>query len=234
MSTKTARRAPAIGIALAVLAATAGGVYAAAQASAPTIRACVRHTDGLFYAANHCRRHDTRLTWNVAGPPGPAGPAGPQGSAGPVGPQGPAGPKGDPAATAVAQSGGINPPGLGGVPNASQTLTDTVLVTSRPGSVFAVGHADLQVDCGVFICGFTAGLYVDGQPVPGSARNFELPVFSTTEHAMDVFGIAPGVPAGTHHITIGLRAAVRLPSITAGNQTHSAAIALGDSTGGLP
>jgi hypothetical protein len=127
-----------------------------------------------------------------------------------------------------AQSGGVDPPGLDGLPNQTETLTDTVLSTSQSGDVLAVGHADLQIDCGPLVCGFTAGLYVDGQPVPGSAHNVELPVFASTEETVDLFGIAPSVPAGTHHITIGLRAAVHLPSITAGGETHSAAIELGD------
>jgi hypothetical protein len=127
-----------------------------------------------------------------------------------------------------AQSGGVDPPALDGLPNQAETLTDTVLSTNQSGDVLAVGHADLQIDCGPLVCGFTAGLYVDGQPVPGSAHNIELPVFASTEESVELFGIAPSVPAGTHHITIGLRAPVRLPSITAGAETHSAAIQLGD------
>jgi hypothetical protein len=127
-----------------------------------------------------------------------------------------------------AQSGGVDPPALDGLPNQAETLTDTVLSTNQSGDVLAVGHADLQIDCGPLVCGFTAGLYVDGQPVPGSAHNIELPVFASTEESVELFGIAPSVPAGTHHITIGLRAPVHLPSITAGAETHSAAIQLGD------
>jgi hypothetical protein len=117
---------------------------------------------------------------------------------------------------------------LDGLPSQTATLTDTVLSTSQSGDVLAVGHADLQIDCGPLVCGFTAGLYVDGEPVPGSARNVELPVFASTEETLELFGIAPSVPAGTHHITIGLRSPVHLPSITAGAETHSAAIQLGD------
>jgi hypothetical protein len=127
-----------------------------------------------------------------------------------------------------AQSGGIDPPALDGLPNQVETLTDTVLSTSQSGDVLAMGHVDLQVDCGPLVCGFTVGLYVDGQPVPGSGHNVELPVLDSTEETLDVFGIAPSVPAGTHHVTIGLRAPVRLPSIAAGDETHSAAIQLGD------
>jgi hypothetical protein len=131
--------------------------------------------------------------------------------------------------TADAQSGGIDPPTLGGsVPGATQTLTDTVLPTSQLGSVDAIGNADLQVDCGPFACSFT-GLYVDGQPVPGSARNVELPAFASTEETLELFGIAPDLPAGIHHVTIGLRAPGHLPAITAGSETHSGAVALGGS-----
>ena len=65
------RWASQIAVGLIVLAAAAGGAYAAGQASSSTITACVRHQSGVFYAADQCHRRDTRLTWNVEGPPGP-------------------------------------------------------------------------------------------------------------------------------------------------------------------
>jgi hypothetical protein len=224
------RITPTVAVALATLVlAAAGGAYAAVHASSSTISACVRHKSGVFYAADACRPRDARLTWNVAGPPGPAGAQGP---AGPQGPIGATGPPGDPGVTAGAQSGGNDPPALAGGPSASQTLTDTVLATSQPGSVFAVGHVELEVDCGPLLCSFTVGLYVDGLPVPGSARAVDLGVFASSDESLELFGVAPGVPAGVHHITIGLRSFVHLPSITVGSETHSAAIALGGSTEG--
>ena len=229
------RRAAAVATGLVALVA-ASGAYAAAHISSPQISACVGHKSGIFYAANQCRQRDARLTWSVSGPPGPAGAQGAAGPAGPVGPPGPpgaTGAKGEPGVTAGSQSGGIDPPALGGLPNGTQTITDTVLSTSRAGNVFALGHVDVQVDCGPFICGFTAGLYVDGQPVPGSARAVELPVFSSTDETLDLFGLAPGVSAGVHHITIALRSPVRLPSITVNGETHAAALGLGGSTGGV-
>lgn len=214
------------GLALAVLAVAAtGGAYAAVHAASNSISACVRHHSGELYTGRPCARHDRPVTWNVVGPQGPQGVPGPAGTPGPPGPPGP---PGSAAGVLGAQSGGIDPPGLDGLPNQTETLTDTVLSTSQSGDVLAVGHADLQIDCGSLVCGFTAGLYVDGQPVPGSARNIELPVFTSTEETLELFGIAPSVPAGTHHITIGLRSPVRLPSITAGGETHSAAMQLGD------
>lgn len=211
----------------------ASGAYAAARISSPQISACVGHKSGVFYAANQCRRRDARLTWSVSGPPGPAGPAGPAGAQGPPGPPGASGAKEDPGVTTGAQSGGIDPPPLGSLPNGTQTITDTVLSTSQAGSVFALGHVDVQVDCGPFTCGFTAGLYVDGQPVPGSARTVELAVFSSTEETLDLFGFVPGLSSGVHHITIALRSPVRLPSITVNRETHAAALGLIGSEGGV-
>jgi hypothetical protein len=208
--------------------AAAGGAYAASRPASTRISACVRHGGGVLYTGRPCARRDHALVWNAVGPPGPSGRAGPPGAGGPPGPAGPPGPPGSAATVLGAQSGGIDPPALGGLQNQSQTLTDTVLTMSQPGDVFALGHVDLQVDCGPLVCGFTVGMYVDGQPVSGSARNVELPALASSEQTLDLFGIAPSLPAGTHHITIGLRAPVHLPSITAGGDTHSAAIELGD------
>jgi hypothetical protein len=218
-----ARRSSVVALILAL--GVAGGAFAASNSSPNLISACVRHGAGVLYTGRPCARRDHSLAWNVTGPAGPPGAAGPQG---PSGPQGPPGPPGSAVAVLGAQSGGIDPPSLGGLPNQTQTVTDTVLTTSQPGDVLALGHVDLQVDCHTLTCGFTVGLYVDGQPVPGSAHNLDLPDFAVTEETLDVFGIAPSVPAGTHHITIGLRAPVHLPSIAVGGETHSAAIELGD------
>jgi hypothetical protein len=65
--------------------------------SGGVIYACVRldrdRDEGrlvrLVAAGERCRRHETRIHWNVEGP------AGPEGAPGPVGPEGPAGPAGE-------------------------------------------------------------------------------------------------------------------------------------------
>jgi hypothetical protein len=224
------RRTVAVAAGLVALMAASGGAYAATGLSSQQISACVGHKGGVFYAADQCRKRDARLAWSVSGPPGPEGPAGAQG---PSGPPGATGAQGDPGVTTGAQSGGVDPPALGSLPTGTETITDTVLTTTRPGNVFALGHVDVQIDCGPLVCGFTAGLYVDGQPVPGSARVVELPVFSSTEETLDLFGLAPGLSAGVHHVTIALRSPVRLPSVTVNGETHVAALGLGGSTGGV-
>ncbi len=61
------------------------------------INACVHSEKGLVRivpAAEACRPHETRLTWNQQGIPGPQGEVGPQGEPGPPGPVGEAGPAG--------------------------------------------------------------------------------------------------------------------------------------------
>ncbi len=186
------RITPTVAVALAALVlAAAGGAYAAVHASSSTISACVHHKSGVFYRADTCHPRDAQLTWNVAGPPGPAG------AQGPAGPQGVTGPRGDPGVTTGAQSGGNDPPALSGGPSASQTLTDTVLATSQPGSVFVVGHVELQVDCGPLLCSFAVGLYVDGLPVPGSARAVDLGVFDSSEESLELLAWRPAWQAFT-------------------------------------
>jgi hypothetical protein len=109
-------------MALLAMAAAAVVVVAAAAAAVghkQPVDADGDETVGVIHACRHpaggwlrmvsepgtCRRRESPVTWNVAGPPGPrgdkgdpgeAGPAGPQGQPGPEGPQGPKGDDGDP------------------------------------------------------------------------------------------------------------------------------------------
>jgi hypothetical protein len=222
-------RAAVLGVGAAIV--VAGAAYGAG--SGPTISACVHRTGGGLYAARSCRSGDRRLRWSVTGPQGPRGAIGPRGPGGSPGLTGPPGPKGDPGVAAAAQSGGADPPALGGAIGISQTLSDTVLMTSTAGRVFAFGHVDVTADCPTAVltvtCSFTVGLYLDGQPVPGSARSLEIAPFSTgVEETADMFGIAASAPAGTHHVTIGYSTVIHSPSnLVVNGPTHSAALALG-------
>jgi hypothetical protein len=216
-----------IAVVLAVLGVTAaGGVYTAVADSSSAISACVHQGNGELYTDRACARHDRSLTWDVMGPQGVTGPQGPPGQ------QGPPGPKGDPGTIAAAQDGGQEPPALGGDIGDSRTFTDTVIETGTTGSVFAYGHLDLSVDCPSVVptsdCGYSVGLYLDGQPIPGSVRSVDLPAFSSSDQVAELFGVASNVPAGTHHVAIGYRTLLHGPSITnVGGETHSAAIAAG-------
>jgi hypothetical protein len=244
MRTSTRRRLAALAAAgvAAVTTATLGVVAAAGGASAQShaasnlITACVHRRSGGLYTGRPCARHDRTVNWNVVGPqgsPGVAGPAGPPGPPGAAGPPGPPGPPGSGSGVLGAQDGGADPPGLGGVIGASETFTDTVLSTSAAGDVMIWGHLDLTADCPgpapTPTCTYTVGLYIDGQPVSGSAHTVEIGAFSSSDERADLFGIAHSVPAGTHRITIGYRTLLHAPTIdTVGRETHTAAIELGD------
>src|ERR1700689_972138 len=61
-------------------------------ASAHVIKACVAKSGAItVLLKSACKKGDTLLTWNTAGPEGPTGAVGAAGPAGPTGPQGPSG-----------------------------------------------------------------------------------------------------------------------------------------------
>ena len=63
--TTTLRRTAFVVAGVAILVVTCGAAYAAVDGSSPAIAACVRHRNGVFYAADKCHpRRDARLTWN--------------------------------------------------------------------------------------------------------------------------------------------------------------------------
>jgi hypothetical protein len=238
MNHLTRRRALTLAATGTLVAATAGGAYAAGM-SGGSVSACVHHNGGGLYEAHRCARHDRGLQWSVrrpSGPPGAAGAAGPAGAPGApglAGPPGPPGPKGGPGITAAAQDGGNNPEPLTTGPH-SGTLTDTTLTTTTAGRMFVFGHLHVGVNCPAqtgFNCDFNFGLYVDGQPAPGS-DDFLLILNNTSPfEATGLFGVAPNVPAGVHHVTIGWNGNSPNPTLltaTTGDD-HTAAIELGPS-----
>ena len=106
-----------VGLALVV----SGRAGAQPPAAVPTIYACAQaHRDNgsgllrLVAAGEPCRRNETSIHWNVAGPQGPVGttglpgPPGVYGLTGPAGPQGLVGPQGPPG---LAGSTCSDPPG---------------------------------------------------------------------------------------------------------------------------
>jgi hypothetical protein len=132
---------------------------------------------------------------------GAQGPAGPRGD---TGPQGPAGPT----AAAVSNTGDA-------FPGPDDTLSaDASLITPSAGDVLAFGQVTVEVSCpadSTFNCAFDAGLYVDGDPVPASGFRATIQKGASESYDLDLFGLAPDVPAGTHEVTIGW-SAIQAPS----------------------
>jgi len=93
------------------------------------LEACVNPGDGnmrLVDSSTACHNNETRITWNITGPPGPAGPTGATGATGPAGPTGatgatgPAGPTGATGATgATGPAGPEGPAGPTGATGAT-------------------------------------------------------------------------------------------------------------------
>jgi hypothetical protein len=138
------------------------------------------------------------------GAPGPAGTPGQAGAQGPKGDQGPAGP------TQGASSGFVTPP-----PGAKTlTVSNKVTITTKTaGSLFVTAHVDTAVaGCsGPSDCIVHYGLYVDGNPVPGTKTEAAFGAGSGRSYRnVSVAGVATGIPAGTH------TAALRLIDLPAG------------------
>jgi len=52
-------------------------------------------------------------------------------------------------------------------------------------------------------CSFTAGLYIDGTPIPGSAFTETAVAGGTTPYTLDAVGVAENVSPGPHTIRFG-------------------------------
>ena len=138
-------------------------------------------------------------------------PAGPKGDTGPAGPAGPAG------ATAGAADGDYpDPP-----PNPTAVLEKATIDMPTSGRIYVQGSVRSATGSCTFTstapgtsgnCTMTVGLYVDGQPVPNTARSFGNSSasggtsFSTNISGSDydwgLFGVSAVVPAGSHQVQL--------------------------------
>ena len=128
------------------------------------------------------------------------------------------------------------------LPQATGHRTVTVVARGIPtptqfaafaGKLFVFGYFHVGVNCVMppsFNCDLSAGLYLDGQPIPGSGRNVTVPNNSIgLEIEWNLFGVASNVPAGIHHITISWNGQSPNPGqvSTIFGDNHTGAIALG-------
>jgi hypothetical protein len=187
---------------LALFVALGGTSYAlkGADGSEHVIHGCFQRRSGtlrIVAASASCRRGEQALAWNREGQQGPTGAAGAPGSQGSVGPRGPAGP------TVGAANGGSP---LAEPDGTASLRGPTTITTAVAGSIFATGRMELGMRCAAattYNCSFTAGLYVDGKPVPASSFFATVPNGGEQTYQLNLFGVLSGVPAGTHQVTIG-------------------------------
>jgi hypothetical protein len=180
----------AIGLAVVVGAlAVGGGGYAMAAASAgpvggAVIHTCFNRTTGalrVVSAASRCRKGESSLSFNQAGPQGargnagalgPAGASGAAGSAGPAGPAGPAGADGAAGTNGAAgQAGGTGSAGPGGSTGPSGVTgatgpTGPIGVTGPTGPLGATGATGPPGPSGVTGATGPTGIGVTGPTGP--------------------------------------------------------------------
>jgi len=134
----------ALGLAVAATAAFAGSEawarLGATEATSQVINACVKNNGTIYLVdAGSCKKNETKITWNVEGPPGATGPQGPKGDPGPQGEKGDTGapgatggpgPKGDKGDTG--DTGPPGTPGTNGAPGAPGA-TGATGATGPPG-----------------------------------------------------------------------------------------------------
>jgi hypothetical protein len=208
---------PALIVAIAALVVALGGTsYAAIHLSKNSVgarqlqRNAVRSSkvaDGSLLARDF---KAGQLPAAKGGAPGPAGAQGPQGTPGQPGGQGIPGPAGPAGPTQGASHGYVDPP-----PGANTVwaVNKATITTRTPGSLYVTSTlAAYYTGCpGPSECVVHLGLYVDGNPVPGTKTELGFtPQPGKDFQSTSIAGIAAGVPAGTH--TIALRA-IDVPQI---------------------
>lgn len=140
------------------------------------LEACINGGNGgmrLVDAAQPCHNNETRVTWNVIGPPGPAGPTGPTGATGPAGPTGATGATG-----AIGPAGPAGPTGPSGPPGPSSGGAPFVWICTPAHFPLGSGspRSDLYVYNGSAVTANIAVNILDrdggnltGVTIPGSA-----------------------------------------------------------------
>jgi len=203
---------------LALFVALGGTSYAAIRLPAhsvgarqlkPGAVASVAVKDRSLLSRDFRRGQLPRGSQGPQGPVGPEGPAGPAGQAGAPGQTGPTGPPGDPV-TAIDDQ--LHPAGTD--PPATPDAQTTGLTFDLPasGKVRLSGGSAINGSCpgGGADCAFSGGLYLDGQPVPGSGETFTIPA-GVTFSGCSVSCVGPNgealthVDAGTHTLTAGYK-----------------------------
>jgi len=192
----------------ALVLAMGGFATASIGSSSAVIRACYEKHGGALRVIGpnaHCSsKHEITLSWNAqgiqgipgsTGGTGVAGTVGATGSTGDTGATGPAGP------TAGAATTGPNTPS--GTPN-SAFSGSTTITTTAPSRLLLTGFVNNTiVVCGPSVCTQTWGLYLNGQPVVGSAQSISQGASSSSNiRSITTTAITGLMPAGTYTVAM--------------------------------
>lgn len=96
------------------------------------------------------------------------------------------------------------------LPHVAQVSASTTVTVARPSTLVVFGHTNGLVICGApappnTTCQITTGLYLDGNPIPASARGFGLlPGDGKSFEEQSVFGLVTNVAPGVHTVSIAV------------------------------
>jgi hypothetical protein len=182
------------------------------------LEACINPGNGgmrLVDSSEACHNNETRVQWNVTGPPGPTGPMGPTGETGPAGPTGATGAEGPAGATGpTGPTGPAGPPGpsSGGppfvwactpahFPNAGSS-TGNIYVFNASSSTAAIAVNFLDRD----------GANLAGITIPGSAPTATYPgeagastVSLDAGHTRDIPFVTPATGGPVTNVSFTVR-----------------------------
>lgn len=163
--------------------------YAAPSAPPGVLEACINPGNGgmrLVDSSQACHKNETRISWNVTGPPGPVGPTGPTGATGATGAAGATGATGDPgdpgapgATGATGATGPAGPAGPAGPPGPSSSAGPPYVWICTPGHLpsggtggqswmYVFNGGAVAANIGVNFLDSTGG-NLAGTVIPGSA-----------------------------------------------------------------
>jgi hypothetical protein len=196
------RPSPAMVVALIALLVALGGVaFASIPGPGGVVEGCYSKSSGVLRVIDSkkgcSKKHERTLRWNqhgVQGARGFEGIQGPQGNQGLQGIQGPPGPT-----AGVTSTDPGTPPASPLVSIASVTIN-----TTTSGKLFVLGAAKQGlINCGVNTgCTGHFGLYVDGQPVPGTDRTVSAGGSNSGSTPLNMYGVTSTLAAGAHTVNL--------------------------------
>lgn len=139
-------------------------------------------------------------------------------------PKGDKGDKGDTGPTTAAANTENGNPAASPFPD----LVPTTITTPTAGKLFVLGDAPgMLVGCSGSPCSVDIGLYVDGQPVPGTKRSFSAGAGMVQTKSLTISGVTGTLPAGIHTVSFRRINTSGSVIVFTSNDSHTSAIALG-------
>lgn len=123
-------------------------------------------------------------------------------------------------ANAAVGSSGPNP---SATPSNTDSSNSATITTTSAGHLLVIADEDIEFFCTGGPCSVDYGLYVDGQPVPGTDRSYSHGTGAFVGATTTIFGLVPAA-AGSHTLTVGISSTSGTPSIAFDNRDGTAIV----------